>query len=42
MVKTIKLYQEKFYTVTAGIIVNRPAPFTEEMIDNETIHCVPT
>jgi hypothetical protein len=31
MVKMIKSYQEKFYTVKAGIIVNRPVQLTEEM-----------
>jgi len=31
MDKMIKFYQEKFYTVKAGVIVKRPVPFTEEM-----------
>jgi len=29
VVKVIKFHQEKLYTVKAGIIFNRPVPFTE-------------
>jgi len=31
MVKMIKFYQEKLYTVKAGIFFNRSMPFTERM-----------